>query len=139
MRSRVTPPVGQSCVEAKLRIDFNQGVLYGLLAAVSLAAMAFVVHTLSGQVQAAQVFFLRSLLVFLVLVPFTYRQIGLAFRTGTFPLWLRAVAGSIGLLLHSDSLGLADSLHHVLQDRTRKSGRDSGGAEQGLGVRQYSV
>ena len=80
------------------------GLLYGLLAALSLAVMAFLVHTLAGQVPSSQILLLRSLFIALGLVSFAWQHIYLAFRAGALPLWLRAIAGSIGIWLYYQNL-----------------------------------
>ena len=87
------------------KIQLNKKVsLYAFLAtfcaAICFAAMAVLVHELKGKLSPAEVVTWRSIIVFISLIPFTYKSIPTLLSKSALNVWARSVFGVGGILCY---------------------------------------
>lgn len=93
----------------------SQGLFYALSSAATYGLMSFLIHLNPAGHPVEQLIFLRGLFSVVLLFPFCYRDIGKYFLPGATSLWVRAMAGSGGVICYYYTLqGTASANANVL-------------------------
>jgi drug/metabolite transporter (DMT)-like permease len=77
-----------------------KGLGYALFSAATYGLMSFLVHWNPSDHPVEQLIFLRGMISILLLLPFCYRELGKYFGPSCLSLWVRALAGSGGVICY---------------------------------------
>mgnify|MGYP001612471661 CR=1 FL=1 len=77
----------------------RKGIVAGILSAAAFAYMGQLVKDQSTSIPSSQLAFARGLVGMLLLTPLAYRDLPKLFRAGSLFVWLRSLAGGVGVVV----------------------------------------